>query len=392
MIHRLRLSNLKKCGMARIGIDAHAIGENLTGNETYIANLISGISSMESGHQFTLLFTRRDLADRWSNKYEQIKTALIWPSTPLIRIPFSLPYLAWRRGIDLLHVQYVSPPLIQIPVVTTIHDISFEKYPDLFSAREVAQFRMTIPMSARRAAKVLTISQNSKQDLIEFYGLKEEDIVVTYLGVSSIFSPVASGHEEIMKKYGIDGTYILTVGNLQPRKNLQRLVAAYVRLRNSRPDIKHKLVIVGKRAWRHDPIIESAKQSRWAKDILLTDYVPEDDLPVLYSGASVFVYPSIYEGFGLPPLEAMACGVPVITSDRSSLPEVVGDAAIKINPFDVEAIAASMASVILEPSVASKMRQASVERASLFSWEKCARQTVEVFENILCIAGKIEKG
>ncbi|MHB8792455.1 MAG: glycosyltransferase family 4 protein [Thermoleophilia bacterium] len=372
--------------MARIGIDAHAIGENLTGNETYIANLISGISSIESGHQFTLLFTRRDLADRWSNKYDRVETALIRPSTPLIRIPFSLPYLAWRRRIDLLHVQYVSPPLIQIPVVTTIHDISFEKYPDLFSAREVAQFRMTIPMSARRAAKVITISENSKKDLIEFYGLKEEDIVVTYLGVSSIFSPVAAGHEEIMKKYGIDGPYILTVGNLQPRKNLQRLVAAYVRLRNSRPDIKHKLVIVGKRAWRHDPIIESAKQSRWAKDILLTDYVPEDDLPVLYSGASVFVYPSIYEGFGLPPLEAMACGVPVITSDRSSLPEVVGDAAIKINPFDVEAIAASMASVILEPSVASKMRQDSVERASLFSWEKCARQTVDIFENILGIA------
>jgi len=369
--------------MARIGIDAHAIGENLTGNETYISNLINGLVSLYTEHRFVLLFTRRDLAEQWQNRYPQVETALMRPVYPLIRIPFSVPVLAWRRGLDMLHVQYVRPPLLQIPVVTTIHDISFEKYPDLFSRKEVTQFRMTIPRSARHADKVITISQNSKQDLIEVYGLRDEDVVVTYLGVSSIFSPVAEGLQEIKNKYGIDERYILTVGNLQPRKNLQRLVSAYVRLRDSRPDIKHKLAIVGKRAWKHDPIIESARQSRWVQDILLTDYVPEDELPVLYSGADLFVYPSIYEGFGLPPLEAMACGAPVITSDRSSLPEVVGDAAIKVNPFDVEAIAASMASVILEPAIATRLREAGMARAKRFSWETCARETVDVFESVL---------
>ena len=246
------------------------------------------------------------------------------------------------------------------------------------------QFRATIPRTARKANKVLTISECSKRDLVEMYGLSEQKVQVIYLGVGPEYKPlpVTYDKQHVLDKYGINGRYFIAVGNLQPRKNLVRLIEAYTRMRNDQPEIKTKLVIVGKKAWKHHPILAIIKQSRWSEDIILTGYVPKADLPVLYAGSDGLIYPSIYEGFGLPPLEAMACGAPVVVSDRSSLPEVVGDAGIKINPFDTDAIAAALVLLALEPELSRRLSTAGIIRASEFTWSKCARETLAVYEEV----------
>jgi glycosyltransferase involved in cell wall biosynthesis len=372
--------------MAEIGIDAHAIGGRLTGNETYVTNLIDGLIGLDSGHRFTLLFTDERAAEEAGGRFPEARPVMALPANPLVRIPFVTPWLVWKLGLDLLHVQYVGPPVMTAPLVTVIHDISFETYPRFFSARERLQFRATFPLSARLAARVLTISEHSKRDLVEIYGLPEEKVTVTYLAAGDDFAPVEDRDrlESVRSRYGVGGPYVLAVGNLQPRKNIPRLIRAYSRMRSVRPDIRHRLVLVGKKAWRHDPVLSLIEESRWSDDIVLTGYV---HLPALYSGADVFVYPSIYEGFGLPPLEAMACGTPVVVSDRASLPEVVGDAGVKVDPFDVDGIAAATASLLLEPAVNAAFSRAGLERARCFSWRECARRTLAVYEDVLREAG-----
>lgn len=369
----------------RIGIDAHAIGKQLTGNETYITNLIDGLMALDSGHRFVLLFTDEDSASAVGARYPEAEIVLSRVAQPLVRIPFVLPYLVARNKLDMLHVQYVGPPIFNKPLVASIHDISFETHPEFFSPRERNQFRLTFPFTARQANKILTISEHTRNDLMEIYGIPGEKVIVTYLAASDNFQPLSNSEEgsSVHQKYGIGESYILAVGNLQPRKNMIRLIQAYTRLRDAMPEIRSQLVIVGKKAWMHDPILSFVTRSKWADDIILTGYVPDEDLRFLYARAGVFVYPSLYEGFGLPPLEAMACGTPVIVSDRASLPEVVGDAGIKVNPYDVEGLAAAVAVLLLDPEVVDFYKQAGLRQAARFSWEKCAKETLAVYEEAL---------
>ncbi|MHB8160074.1 MAG: glycosyltransferase family 4 protein [Thermoleophilia bacterium] len=370
--------------MINIGIDAHAIGERLTGNETYVVNLLEALFALESEHKFFLFFTRTEAASEWRDRYNNAEVVMAHPAQPLVRIPIVMPWLAWRTGIDLLHVQYAGPPFLNVPLITAIHDISYERYPELFSKKEVAQFKATIPRTARKARKVLTISECSKRDLVEIYGLPENKVHVIYLGVGVEFTPEVESNskQKMMEKYSIAGRYFIAVGNLQPRKNLVRLIEAYARLRNEQPEICNKLVIVGKKAWKHDPILAFVKNSRWVEDIIITGYVPKNDLQILYACSDALIYPSIYEGFGLPPLEAMACGAPVIVSDTSALPEVVGEAALKVDPFDTDAIAAAMALIVREPDLAQCLSAAGIKRASRFTWSKCASETMAVYEEV----------
>lgn len=358
--------------MARLGIDAHAIGDKLTGNETYISNLIDSLAELGMEHTLVPLFSNEDARQEWDLKHPGIESVLMRPRQSVVRIPFVMPWLAWRIGLDLVHVQYMGPPILGPPLVVVIHDISFEKHPEFFSKKEVLQFRFAIPLTARRAKKVLTISEHSKRDLVEIYGLPEQKVEVTYLGVNSRFQPDAAADSinGMRTRYGIAGNYILAVGNLQPRKNLVRLIEAYTRLRNAQSEVTHQLVIVGKKTFKHDPILDFARRSRWNDDIIFTGYVTDEDLPAIYADASLMVYPSLYEGFGLPPLEAMASGTPVVVSDRASLPEVVGEAGLKVDPLDIESIATAMATVLLEPDLALRLRTLGLERSKLFTWEK----------------------
>jgi glycosyltransferase involved in cell wall biosynthesis len=288
-----------------------------------------------------------------------------------------------RNPVDVLHVQFTAPPFSPCPVVVSIHDLSFEHLPQTFKWRSRKQLRITVRRSAREAAQVIALSEYARDDIINTYGVERERVSVIPLAAAAHFRPVKDEQElqRVRQTYGIEGEYILSVGAIQPRKNLRRLVAAYASLRRARPEGNlPKLVLVGKCAWLYDETLRSIKDLEISNSVVLTGYVPETDLPALYSGALCFVYPSYFEGFGLPPLEAMQCGTPVIVGDQTSLPEVVGDAGVLVDPFDVNDIAAAIEKVIFDSEVRAQLRVKGRERAGLFDWRETARQTLAVYQ------------
>jgi glycosyltransferase involved in cell wall biosynthesis len=377
----------------RIGIDAHAIGSQTAGNETYIKNLVEALAAIDTENEYVLFFTRPEAADAWRGRFRNVRVCLVRPHTRYLRIPFSLPLAAWRTGVDLLHVQYVAPPICPCPVVATIHDLSFEHLPQLYTPRERWLFKLAIGYTARRAARILTVSEYSARDLLATYRLPPERVVVTPEGVSALFAPVRDPArlQAVRRRYGIAREYILSVGSLQPRKNLVRLIRAYVNLRRRDEEWDHQLVIVGKKGWLYQDIFRAARQSPFGEDILFTGYVPEEDLPALYSGATVFVYPSLFEGFGLPVLEAMACGVPVITSNSSSLPEVVGEAALLVDPYDERALEVALQNVVWNAELRRELSERGMRRARHFSWTRTAELTLRVYEDVVRLWAKSER-
>jgi glycosyltransferase involved in cell wall biosynthesis len=237
--------------------------------------------------------------------------------------------------------------------------------------------------TARRAAEIITVSEYSKQDIIETYGIAPARITVTPEAAAANFAPVTSATEleRIRKLFALKPDYILSLGSLQPRKNLVRLIGAYSQLRRKRPEMDlPQLVFAGKRGWLESEIFRAAEQSGFSQDIVFTGYVADADLAALYSGAGCFVYPSYFEGFGLPVLEAMQCGVPVIAGDRTSLPEIVGDAGVLVDPIDEEALADAIARVILNPDFGEQLRVKGLDRAKSFNWARTARLTLQTYE------------
>ena len=277
-------------------------------------------------------YTPKDAGrERLAARHPNFGVRLLPPPTPLVRVPVFLAWELRRRPVDVLHVQYTAPPFCPCPVVATIHDLAFEHLPETFTRRGAFQLKLTVRRTARRAARIATVSEYSRQDLLRTYGLPPEKVAVTYNGIDKHFTPApaAPGEAEaIRRRFGIGRDYLLAVGSLQPRKNLERLIRVYAGLRSRDASFRHQLVLVGRKLWLADGIFAEVRRQPWADDVILTDYVEDGALAALYRGAAAFVYPSLFEGFGLPPLEAMACGVPVVTSDTSSLPEVTGGAAL----------------------------------------------------------------
>jgi glycosyltransferase involved in cell wall biosynthesis len=373
----------------RIAIDAHSVGTGLGGNESYATNLIEALAEIDTVNDYTLFVTRRAAVKRFSDRWPNFSVRATLPHMPLIRIPLTLSAELRRRPVDVLHVQFTAPPFSPCPVVVSIHDLSFEHLPQTFKWRSRKQLRITVRRSAREAAQVIALSEHARSDLIATYRLAPEKVSVVPLAAPDHFRPVANEEEiqRVRQTYGIKDDYILSVGAIQPRKNLSRLVAAYSRLRRVGPGGKlPQLVLVGKCAWLYDETLRAIKELEVSDSIILTGYVPESDLPALYSGALCFVYPSYFEGFGLPPLEAMKCGAPVIVGNQTSLPEVVGDAGVLVDPFDVDDIAAKIENMIGDSNLRAGLRVKGLNRAKLFSWRETARQTLAIYEK--AAAGK----
>lgn len=373
----------------RIAIDAHSVGTGLGGNESYATNLIEALAQIDAHNRYTLYVTRREAIERFSKRWPNFDVRVTLPHTPLIRIPLVLSAELRRNPVDVLHVQFTAPPRSPCPVVVSIHDLSFEHLPRTFKWRSRKQLRITVRRSAREAAQVIALSEHARNDIINTYHLPPENVTAIPLAAGAHFRPVRNDEElqRVRQTYGIDGEYILSVGAIQPRKNLSRLVAAYSRLLRATPEGNlPKLVLAGKCAWLYEETLRTIKELQLSDSVVLTGYVPENDLPGLYSGALFFVYPSYFEGFGLPPLEAMKCGAPVIVGNRTSLPEVVGDAGILVDPFDPDAIAAAMSKLISDSNLRTELIARGLERAELFDWQETARQTLAVYERAVCVA------
>jgi glycosyltransferase involved in cell wall biosynthesis len=366
-----------------IGIDAHAVGTGLAGNETYIANLVEALAEVDTSNRYTLYVTKPAAVARFAGRWSNFAVRRTLPQTPLVRIPVTLSAELRRRPVDLLHVQFTAPPFAPCPVVATIHDLAFEHLPVTFKRRSWMQLRLTVRRTARRAAQIITVSEYSKRDIVETYGVAPDRVTVTHEAAAAHFRPVTDGRElrRVRQLYGIAGDYILAVGSVQPRKNLARLVRAYSDLRR-RPDQAKlpRLVVVGKLAWLYEETLRAVEECGVRGDVTFTGYVPEGDLPALYSGALCFAYPSFFEGFGLPPLEAMRCGAPVLVGDRTSLPEIVGDGGLLVDPFDTAAISAALARLIDDEGLRRTLRERGLARAARFDWRETARKTLEVYQ------------
>ena len=369
----------------RIAIDAHMVGEQETGNETYTLNLVRALMAhpaVRRGECELLLYTTHP--DRL---YERLGPDLrasvrrIRPESAPFRIALGMPAAALRDHLDLLHVTYVAPPVGRCPHVVTVHDISFDKHPTFFSPRVRLMLSTLVPLSMRRARRVITVSEHARQEIITRYGLPPERVAVTYEAAAPDYRPITDRTvlTDVQRRYGLAPGYILALGNLQPRKNLGRLVDAYTQVRAQGHLAGVQLVLAGKAQWRESELFARASHSSHAADILFPGYVADADLPALYSGARAYVYPSLYEGFGLPPLEAMACGTAVICSNAASLPEVTGDAAVTFDPHDTGALAAALIRLQVEPELRDELRHRGLRRAAQFSWTRCADETMAVY-------------
>ena len=267
--------------------------------------------------------------------------------------------------------------------MVTIHDLGYLHFPRAHRLLDRLYLDLSTRFNARAAAHIIADSQATKRDLVERYGVEPSKISVIYPGYDEeAFQPVREREaiEAVKARYGIAGDYILFVGTIQPRKNLVRLMEAFSLLKRQAADLQ--LVIAGKKGWLYEAIFRRVEELGLEGQVVFTGYVAEEGLPALFSGARLFVFPSLYEGFGLPVLEAMACGTPVVCSNASSLPEVAGDAALLFDPLDVEGMAAAMGRVLGDERLRAELIERGLQRARGFSWEKCARETLAVLESV----------
>ncbi len=287
------------------------------------------------------------------------------------RLP--IPIERWTGPIVLLHAtDFTLPPTRKgVRTLLTVHDLSFVLAPETATPRLRAYLNRAVPFSVARADHILADSEATRQDLMTLYHTPPEKISVLYSGVDACFRPVKDEEtlNAVRRRYGIgDAPYIFSVGTVQPRKNYARLAEAVSRL--DFPELK--IVIAGGKGWLDDSLYAQIEKLGLQKRVLFLGFVPDEDLPALYSGARAFAFPSLYEGFGLPPLEAMACGVPVVTSNTSSLPEVVADAALLVDPYSVDELTMALRRVLEDDDLRSALIKRGLARTKRFTWERAA--------------------
>jgi len=367
-----------------IGIDASRAARTWrTGTETYSWHLIRALVEVGGPHRFRL-YTPANLPSLVSS---------LPPSDSKLEvrvIPFPRLWthlrLAWevtRHPPDVLFVPaHVMPLLCPVPTAVTVHDLGYRYYPQAHRPFDRRYLDWTTRRHARRAACVIADSQATRMDLIRHYQADPERVVVVYPGRDETLSRVSDPATiaAVKTHYGIGGDYLLYLGTLQPRKNLVRLVEAFSRLP---PAAAHlRLVLAGKKGWLYRELFARVEALGLKDRVLFPGYVADDHKAALLSGATALVYPSLYEGFGLPLLEAMACGTPVLTSNVSSLPEVAGDAALLVDPLDTEAIAQGMARLVTDPHLRRSLVERGYAQVRQFSWTRAARQVLQVLESI----------
>lgn len=358
------------------------VGERETGNETYTVNLLRGLAEQGSAEEYLLLSPNPERLKQIVDMSPRFHAVKVWPAQSLVRIPLSTPVVTWRRRADLVHMTtYIAPPWPGRPSVVTIHDLSFLEYPEAFSWRVRTVLTALVPGSVRRAARVIAVSDWTKRDLIRRYSVPEDQIVVTKEAPAPEFKQISDATQRALPE-GVREPFVLAVGNLEPRKNLARLIEAFGVLVRQR-GFSGSLVLVGKSDARSGPVVRIVRERGLETRIVFTGFVSQSTLTLLYNRAALFVYPSLYEGFGLPPLEAMACGCPVVASNVTALPETLGDAALLVDPLSISAMVEAMASVLEGPPMARALREKGLKQARRYSWKQTAAQTREVYTDVL---------
>jgi len=371
----------------RIGIDASALPPRPVGAGNYIIHLVRSLAALKSEDEFTvfaqssgrdLIGLPAEIAWRWVIVPE-LKPAmrLVWEQT-------LFPHLVDQSGVELLHsLHYTRPIRLPCASVVTFHDLTFFLYPRLHTRAKRIFFRLAMQISARRADALIADSESTRQDAIRLLGIPPQKIYTALLGVDEAYRPISDQRalEAVQLKYNLPADFILYVGLVEPRKNLPLLIRAFKNLIDGKIDTH--LILAGRMGWMYAEVIQLIDTLGVKDRVSLIGYVPTQDLPLVYNLASVFVYPTLYEGFGLPALEAMACGLPVITTEISSLPEIVGDAGMLVPVNDETALTQAIQAVLTDRALSQRLAILGPERASQFTWERTAQQTLQVYRNVL---------
>jgi glycosyltransferase involved in cell wall biosynthesis len=365
-----------------IGIETSAASLESAGDTTYMRELLTGLARIDTRNHYRLI------AVRPHPFYAQLTERFTFHRLPrpwsLLRYFSSLTWELRRHPVDVFHVQYILPTGYSGRAVATIHDLHFEHYPLHYPLVDRLFLKTFVRRTALRVDKILTDSTHSKHDLRTRYGLSDEKIAVIPLGINSRFRPEPNPERlrAVREKYGIAERFILFIGRLvDQRKNASLLMEAFITL-GREAACGHQLVIAGKNEGRGPQALAAKAQTLGEGRIHFPGFIAEADVPALMSAATIFVYPSLFEGFGLPPLEAMACGTPVISSNATSLPEVVGDAALLINPHHKDELVEALRRLLADADLRQHLRELGLQRAAQYVWETCARQTLAVYEDV----------
>ncbi len=365
----------------RIGIKISPLWGAMTGIPNYILQLLRSMSKIDRDDEF-FLYTNRPIPFELGLG-DNFRTVLVNKPYPRWQLWYQigLPRQIRRDRIQLYHDPvYLLPFRLGVPGIITIHDLSGLVMPH-FHRKKVAMTSKLIPYSVRKAKRIIAVSEFTKSEIVRLFPAAEDKITVIYEAASDDFVPVTDINRLnlVRRKYRLPEKFVLFVGTLEPRKNLVGIMKAYARIR---AEIPHSLVVVGGRGWKYSNIYKLLSSLNIEENVIFTGFVDASDMPAIYSMADIFAYPSFYEGFGLPVLEAMACGTPVLTSNTSSLPEVAGDAAILVNPNSVDDISEKLLMLAKNEDIRKDLSRRGIENARMFSWEKAARETIDLYHNV----------
>ncbi len=371
--------------MRSIAIDYTAAMEQVGGIGRYTRELVTALAQQDTQTDYRLFVAghnQRSLPEPPGSNFtwKPARQSTRWFARTWHRLQVPLRIEQWTGPVNLLHAtDFTLPPTSRhTRTILTVHDLSFERAPDTATPELRAYLSKVVPRSVEKAHLILADSESTRQDLIALYDVPFQKIQVLYSGVDDRFYPVQDKEaiKAVREQYKIGNQpFILSVGTIQPRKNYGRLLEAFHRM--DRKDMK--LVIAGAKGWLDDPLYKQVKKLKLENRVQFIGFVTDEHLPALYSAASVFAFPSLYEGFGLPPLEAMACGVPVVVSNTSSLPEVVGDAAELVDPYDVDQLADAITRVLDSDTLRHRLINQGQMRAQGFSWRTAARQLLQYY-------------
>lgn len=366
----------------RIGIDAKWYFKGPAGPRTYVRNIVNWLALIDSENEYIIYLDKDDDVSAVKYSAPKFVTKTLSPSQSWLRVMLKLPVVAKRDKLDILYTHNFSPILSRSKRVVMIYDIIFKTHPQLFTLQERIFFR-PVRLAAHLADKIITISDYCNHVIADSYHIREEKVATVLLGCNEEFRKIEDAEKisSIRKKYGIPERFILYVGRINVRKNLVRLLQAFSNIQ----DHKIKLLIVGERNWKTENLESFIEKSGIRERVVFLGYVPDEDLPAVYQMATVFAYIPTVEGFGLPPLESMSCGTPVVTSNISSMPEVVNDSALLVDPYNVGQITDALDNLLGSKDLRDELARKGIERARLFRWESAARETLRIFGQVYSV-------
>ncbi len=390
--------------MTKVGIDIRCLSDGKkTGVGEYALSLLPSIFENNKNIEFVLFFNsfkKSEVDFSWINKFPNVKVKIFRFPNKILN--FSLWYFSYPKidkllgGVDIFFMPNITFVSLQskVKLLLTVHDLSFERYPEFFSKkRRLWHWFINPKKIAKRANKIIAVSDSTRKDLISLYGIKEEKITVILNAISDkfrIFDRNDPNLIRVKEKYSLPYKFIFFLGTFEPRKNIRSLIMAFDHFRtlSKQKDNKefsnYKLVLAGKRGWLFQEILDEIEKADFREEIICLDFIDEEDKSLVYNLASVFVYPSFFEGFGFPPLEAMACGVPVIISNTSSLPEVVGESAVMINPDKPDEIRIALEQILGNSDFRKKIIMKGKKQAEKFSWRKNAESVKKELDKMAC--------